>query len=89
MKFAPVPFYRVLSRYEFPAGPNMIEKIQTDLEQLRELLASISRDRDDFDVFFFQSDDRFAMRWNTARNQAKGIELAVRISYRGNNGPGL
>jgi hypothetical protein len=59
-----------------------IEKIQTDLEQLRELLASISRDRDDFAVFFFQSRRSFRYALEHGTKSGKGIELAVRMSYK-------
>ena len=59
-----------------------IEKIQTDLEQLRELLASISRDRDDFAVFFFQSRRSFRYALEHGTKSGKNIEVSVRASYK-------
>lgn len=61
---------------------DMIEKILQDLEQLRELLASISKDRDDFCVFFFQSRRSFRCALDHGTKSGKGIELAVRTSYK-------
>jgi hypothetical protein len=59
-----------------------IEKIQTDLEQLRELLASISKDRDEFAVFFFQSQRSFRYALEHGTKSGKNIEVSVRASFK-------
>jgi hypothetical protein len=46
-----------------------IEKTQQDLEELKELLAEISKDRDDF-AFFFQS--RRSFRYNLEHGRKSG-----------------
>jgi hypothetical protein len=60
----------------------MIEKILQDLEQLRELLVSISKDRDEFAVFFFQSrrSHRYALEHGT--KSGKNVEVSARMSYK-------
>ena len=60
----------------------LIEKILTDLEQLRELLISISKDRDEFAVFFFQARRSFRYRLEHDTKSGKGVEISVRASYK-------
>jgi hypothetical protein len=43
-----------------------IEKTQQDLEELKELLAEISKDRDDFPFSFFNPGARFGIILSTA-----------------------
>jgi hypothetical protein len=60
----------------------VIEKMLQDLEQLRELLTSISKDRDEFAVFFFQSRRSFRYASEHATKSGKGVELAAITSYK-------
>jgi hypothetical protein len=60
-----------------------IEKTQQDLQELRELLSEIAKDRDDdFDVFFFQARRSFRYRLEHDTKSGKNVETSVMASYK-------
>ena len=59
-----------------------IEKAQKDLEELRQLLSEIAKDRDDFAVFFFQSRRSLRYRLEHGTKSGKNVETSVRASYK-------
>jgi hypothetical protein len=59
-----------------------IEKTQQDLEELKQHLAEISKDRDEFAVFSFQSRRSFRYNLEHGRKSGKNVEVSVRMSYK-------
>jgi hypothetical protein len=57
-----------------------IEKTQQDLEELKQHLAEISKDRDEFAVLSFQSRRSFRYNLEHGRKSGKNVEVSVRTS---------